>query len=537
MSSVIWEQLESGKFEDMVAVLLSILHPLAERIDGRGGDGGRDVQIPSAAGPDVFELKSFTGRLGQEGGRRRQVASSLERAKELKPKSWTLVVPIDSTPDERAWFDNLKRTVNFPLVWSGKTWLDARMAQHPYVPKYFLWGGADEAIVILKELKEEEAALSRGVPDVLERMRKLATRLDQLDPYYTFSVVIEGEATRVEVRPRFLGAEKERPILVNFQGKFPRTEEGRAALSEFQQAIDYGTRATLPPEFVKALHIDAPAGMGGTFENIQIEISGAVDSSWRMQARFSAIDPNGSQIASLPVVFDKRQVGLRGGTIYGRDHTGALTFELQLDVAVKAGGGGPPLHFNFLTPADIIPGTILPVLQLLRAMQAPNFAELEVNGKPTLKMFPGPKQTVPDHYIELIQALHRVQVATGTYFAIPDRFSPEDLAHIARADTLLKGDPVQFDWTHMTVGVAGENLDPLDELATAGRADLFQMGMDYSLSIAGHEVPLGRAVLTLRSIRVENQAEIFAMLPVAADTLVRFKLLSEAGEKGEIALG
>ena len=103
MAPVQWETAHvKAVYEDMVAVLLSTLHPDAERLDGRGGDGGRDVQLREDGRKDLFELKSFTGRLGKEQGRRRQVENSLKRAAALNPDSWTLVVPIDPTPDELA---------------------------------------------------------------------------------------------------------------------------------------------------------------------------------------------------------------------------------------------------------------------------------------------------------------------------------------------------------------------------------------------------------------------------------------------------
>ena len=46
--SIRWECLGERKYEDMVSVLLSRLHPDSQRIDGKGGDGGRDVQIVHA---------------------------------------------------------------------------------------------------------------------------------------------------------------------------------------------------------------------------------------------------------------------------------------------------------------------------------------------------------------------------------------------------------------------------------------------------------------------------------------------------------
>ena len=82
----------------MVSVLIGRLHPESQRIDGSGGDGGRDVQVPTGNGLVIFELKSFTGRM--RASRRRQVEASLVRASQHKPAEWRLVVPIDPTPGE-----------------------------------------------------------------------------------------------------------------------------------------------------------------------------------------------------------------------------------------------------------------------------------------------------------------------------------------------------------------------------------------------------------------------------------------------------
>ena len=155
--SIPWDQLEPQKCEDMVSVLLSRLHPNSERIDGKGGDGGRDVQIVHAgAGPviEAFELKSFTGRINS--GRRTQVKRSLDRAAALGPARWTLVVPIDPTPREWEWFLQQGTSYSFPLEWRGKTWLDEKMAAHPDIRRYFVEGAKDEVYRLLLELKEEK---------------------------------------------------------------------------------------------------------------------------------------------------------------------------------------------------------------------------------------------------------------------------------------------------------------------------------------------------------------------------------------------
>jgi hypothetical protein len=100
MVRVRWEKFErTPLYEDMVSVLLSRLHPNAERIDGIGGDGGRDVQVRTPQRLDLFELKSFTGRIGARSpNRRRQIEESLRTAAGLQPDSWSLVVPIKPQP-------------------------------------------------------------------------------------------------------------------------------------------------------------------------------------------------------------------------------------------------------------------------------------------------------------------------------------------------------------------------------------------------------------------------------------------------------
>ncbi len=120
-----WEEIERQRYEDIVSVLLSRLHLEAQRIDGKGGDGGQDVQIIHGQNNQIvhaFELKSFTGRIGKT--RPRQAVCSLKRAVGLKPARWTLVVPIDPTPAEDEWFRGLGKSYCFPIQWLGKTWLD-----------------------------------------------------------------------------------------------------------------------------------------------------------------------------------------------------------------------------------------------------------------------------------------------------------------------------------------------------------------------------------------------------------------------------
>jgi len=118
MPRVDFSRLSSKQYEDMISVLLSRIRQ-TRRVDGSGGDGGRDCYFSDENGTDVYELKSFLGRMNDV--RRQQVVRSLQRALKGSPRIWSLVVPIDATPKEQEWFDSLaSATTTTTLTWLDK---------------------------------------------------------------------------------------------------------------------------------------------------------------------------------------------------------------------------------------------------------------------------------------------------------------------------------------------------------------------------------------------------------------------------------
>ncbi|MDE2780026.1 MAG: hypothetical protein OXI91_10170 [Chloroflexota bacterium] len=270
-----WEDLGAQKFEDMVSVLLRRLHPNSQRIDGKGGDGGRDVQIVHVGESSIanaFELKSFTGRMFP--GRRNQVKRSLERAAALDPSRWTLIVPIDPTPAEWEWFLKLRTSHRFPLEWRGKTWLNEKMAAHPDICKYFLEGTKGEVYSLLLQLHKEKAILL-SVPDAVPRLESLRERLNEIDPYYRYELAtVTGKANkwpsdvvfsvrrgdvRVDVYPKYCGAVKDLPVSMR-----ATVAVGPEDLS-ILEPLGYGLETTIPHRMISGMTVDLPGGLGGDF--------------------------------------------------------------------------------------------------------------------------------------------------------------------------------------------------------------------------------------------------------------------------------
>src|ERR1035437_3178638 len=262
MAQVDWANVSPETYERMVAVLLSHLNPASVRIDGSGGDGGRDVQITTDAGLQAFELKSFTGRMTSS--RRQQVERSLTRAATLAPKNWTQIVPIDFTVGEDEWFTKLGATVSFPIERRGLTWLDAQFAERWFIARYFLDHLSDEIVRLAETLNKERAVLLGGAPDAIKRAEALVGQLNEIDPYYRFEITTDGKQSSVKVIPQYKGAERDRPIGGSVRFEFPKDAEGLAMMEAVRQSFDYGTAVRVPTQYVRELTIDLPAGLGGT---------------------------------------------------------------------------------------------------------------------------------------------------------------------------------------------------------------------------------------------------------------------------------
>ncbi|MDE0170913.1 MAG: hypothetical protein OXS29_15625 [bacterium] len=190
-----WEDLDRGTFEDMVATLISRRYPSAQRIDGSGGDGGRDLQMYTDEGLVVFQLKGVTGRMDPR--RRRQVERSLMRAAQDDPIRWCLVVPIDHTPGELDWFNRINDGYGFDCCWRGKTWLDGEMARNPDIVRYFAHGQRfelSEFVGLFEALGAEPPTLRNGVVgEAAWRINNIAQAINRLDPHYEFGFTTQPD--------------------------------------------------------------------------------------------------------------------------------------------------------------------------------------------------------------------------------------------------------------------------------------------------------------------------------------------------------
>jgi hypothetical protein len=521
-------------YEDMVAVLISRLHTEAQRIDGSGGDGGRDVQLPLPSGLEIFELKSFTGRMTS--ARRRQVQKSLKKAARHSPRAWHLVVPINHTPTELEWFENAIRDYSFPCDWRDRDWLDGNIANHPELPRYYIEGSSDEIVAVLRELNQEQAYLAAGLPDAVERITALTARLNELDPHYMFVFSASPvDGVKVTILPRYPGAEKDRPIRISAAFNFPNTAEGHAAAAALSETVAYGAPGTVSGEFVSSVAVEGISGLDSAFTTAQLAFGPAQIPPGASAPEISLrlVDKHGVPVTQLPLKLVTRNVGTHGGDLALTDYSGAVSVTTRLDMPTHRF----TLNYRFSAPETVLPGAMLPALQFLSGIHTGHSVVMLINGEPAGPPVSEP-QSLPDElvgYTQLATDLDEIQRESGVYFPMPKSLSYEEQENILIAKQLLSGQVVSAEWTSSRMTMPAKSLEGLKELSSGEVRQLWAR-LPYTLSLEGRYYPLGYILRTHATARIEDWPQLSAdtqpdteievtILPGSDNTLT-IKLLS-----------
>ena len=506
MSGVRWESLEPGTFEEMVSVLISRLHPEAQRIDGSGGDGGRDVQVPTGDGLVIFELKSFTGRMSSS--RRRQVEASLERASQHEPAEWRLVVPIDPTPGELAWFEGLSARYGFGCRWLGRCWLDGEMAHKPEIARHYAHGQRyelQEVFDLLRGIGAEPPPVGEGIVRIAaEQASSVVATLNTLDPHYVFELRLQpGGRVHVSVMPRYPGAERDRPWL-SARFDFADTAEGDDARRTLQDSLGFGTRGVIPAEHIAELTLNVPAGLGTRLgEGYEVELgTPAPNIVEEVSVALAAVDSTGSVMAQLPLVAEDASRGTRGVEISLHDKSGAVTATVR--------GDASELTFNLIwrysQPDEFAPLDLLPAVKFAAAVEGGAHIAVVFNGETIGPESPGPvgfgEPREAARFARLLEHLVNVQTKTGVFFDISTQLTSEEVREIVVASRLLNGESVQATWERIDLHVTPDGHEVVADALSGSSSHNARLGAHMSLTVQGQTIPIGDVTRVVESARV-----------------------------------
>jgi hypothetical protein len=535
MPRVDFSRLSSQEYEDMVAVLLSRIRQ-THRVDGSGGDGGRDCYFSDEDGTDAYELKSFTGRMTKV--RRPQVARSLQRALKKSPRTWSLVVPINATPKEQEWFDSLGSNTATKLTWLDKTWLEQQLALHPDIGRYFA-GASDEVVEILQNIAREDA-LPSDAPGLATRMIGMVTRLNEIDPYYTFDFTVAESRTVISCRPKYPDALRDRPISFSAQLKLDdSTPPGlRAAIDDFML---YGSPVQIPAENISNLSIDVPGGLSSQFAGGGIAINGDIAAAGGLEARYLVlrVPPSPPVRHVLTMDIPNRSKGPAGGfRLQAQDPAGLLTLDMRLNPATSTYNAQISYHFN----DQVLPKDAVPVLALCNALAVGEQMAIATLDGQILALGSGPFNSMNwpdgDGYLQCARQLAEIQEHAGTFFPLPIAFELEDQHWMDYASKLLRGEDVQITWPGSTAQCNRDQVRFfLEETTKTGEAFTFFNRSQETLEFAGGKVPLGWVTEIAHSAKIDNLGELRAWYDSDGDGQIEVRLAPANNNQMTVRLG
>lgn len=215
-----WEREPGERVEDFAAAYLLMRAGRGNQIRPSQGDRGIDVQIPGADGWEIFQVKRFATNLSASA--KQQINKSWDRfTKKVLPtrdiKSWSLVLPLEPTPQNEAWFKKLTADVDFEINWVGRALLDAWAADDPKLTAYFFGGGEDRLHELMATaLSGSQQPQGEGDPllgSIQGRMQALGASLDEVDPFYRYELELRtGKVT--DLSPAESMSQFERPGIV-----------------------------------------------------------------------------------------------------------------------------------------------------------------------------------------------------------------------------------------------------------------------------------------------------------------------------------
>lgn len=190
-----WEREPGERIEDFAAAFLLLRAGVGNQIRPSRGDGGIDVQIPTAEGWDIYQVKRFARNL--QHSEKRQIEESWRRFTESAPlnrvRSLSLVLPLEPTRENLVWLRELTDGSGIDISWIGRAQLDGWAAENPRLSEYFFGDGGQKwhelmALAFSGGRPLEDAEGAPLLASIQERAASLSRALDEVDPFYRYEI-------------------------------------------------------------------------------------------------------------------------------------------------------------------------------------------------------------------------------------------------------------------------------------------------------------------------------------------------------------
>lgn len=513
MAILRWDRLDEDEFnravESLLVRALTSDGLVAQAVDGRGGDGGIDVDVRVKTTGQlvrIYQLKYFPG--GFSGGfrkRREQIRKSFEAAMTHSPPTWFLVFPGNPTIQERKYVSTLASGRGVQARILGIAELDGLLAEHPSLDAYL---ARDRTIDALRAVNRPQAQLTR--PDDLQsELRRIQNQLDARSAYWTmaFSVGPDGSQREELIAKRPDAAERE-PLSVTLTAAFgPNNRELREA---FEDQIGYGgsRKVRLPRDVVVSLEREGPDWFAKDLTGAEVELiplSGQGTRSVEVRARSSE-----GKIAKLVGTTQVIDRGFLGGSVETVLEGG---LEIRWRFSATAGEGGN-LSLDLL-PTESTPREYRRAFAFCDLLTKDAELELRLEGLKPLKMYLSESGDFAQDVAlaEFIDDLVKLE----DHFDLAFRFNIDDVTRSDRIwarvlNRIIRGEPTPMPNLNAFTGTLnGSVSDQLTELLTTGGAMLVTQELG-TFELLGRTLEIGPLRIYSHHALVDDGADLLRLV-------------------------
>jgi hypothetical protein len=536
VSFIRWRDLDAMKVERAIKSLILETHPGAWPIDGSGGDGGRDVCWNSPDGLVIFEIKSYVDRLGPT--QKRNIKASLDTASQHQPVRWVLVLPLDRTPAELTWFDQLDAGhPGISLDWYGLTWLDVEFSKRGHLRR-MVEGDDYRLLELATEFDKEQAALLRGMPDAIDRMSRIMEHAQDLSPYWVAEVTTGRDGLNVRYRERYPGAARLDPIAPKptylFPSGDPHAVETQRRLEDFE---DYGGDVHVDGKYVVGFDLDVSAESRSLFAPMTEGTTAWLrftsllqESEQPLVLQLVAVAASGTVKGRLQLQIAPPTEGRRGIRIRGTDSTGTIRIVFTSDRPAF----GPAYQVDIAVTgiAGKLPYAIRPAFDVFgRLTDDGDRIELRINDQPMcnasdLAVFVAEARLSA----QVLASLDLLQTHAQVFFPVPDDLTYEDASGLIFGARLVAGESVRS--SNYRVGLTIRH-DKLEDFVASDAAlnpgALTAEFTDYAIELGPYRLPLGTVSAVAPKVLLTNLDELRAAVGTGEELTARYECAEGEG--------
>ncbi|MDF3283239.1 hypothetical protein QNM97_10295 [Gordonia sp. L191] len=554
MARVEWTRQSGEDVEAVVAMLLCTEYPNAWRLRPGRGDGGVDVFVPLSDDRvlrDVYQVKKFASNLTNS--QKRKIRASFEEllktaeAEQWEISSWSLVLPLDPTPANEAWFDEMTADVDFPCRWVGLNRLDLFAAQNPMVIDYYLRDGKDRlqhqtdllAGVIARRADRTPGEALQPM-DVRSDLMTIYKAINAYDPHYRYELSMTEsppdryEANRagivalasygspdgwllISIFARSLAALEERPITGEYSVKI---DEGSDLDTEYRRYHEFGTPVSLPRGTVN-VRLSLPGGLGviDSDDNVELSISPsetAREEHTETELVVAVLSPDESTLAELEVRLVEHTRGPAGGTrTVWEDPSEFVRLEILASEY-------PNLTVNMrmtTDPAGRRPADIVDSLEFIANLHDPNTLGVSTAYGPRQFSAMSTSASGRERDISVVRlakvarALVTIQQHTTKRILFPSSYTGDQALEMIDVAKLLSGEAISFTWPEIRVDLEPDQDFPFQ----VGDEAMFRVVQALEISLDSGRLEVGKRMAILQGRVTELTATQLVAVPTGED--------------------